>query len=140
MKNNYSSLSTIHLKIILSDDTPQYVIDFFNTGKQHPELPSVLYSYGFTFNNKPNFATNRFMMFEKVNKSYHLQIEYQFEFDNENEVLKGYWFVGGLAQYAKDNLMAGYIKHSAVSTQLFGFKNKQCYWLNGADINFEEIN
>jgi hypothetical protein len=133
-------ISTIHLKIILRNDVPQFVIDFFTSGNHHEDLPSVLYKYGFRFDNLPNFATGTYLFFGEVQNKYYLQIEHQFDFDNEAEVAQGYWFVGGLAQYAQDNLMAGYIKHSHVSTQLFGFKNKQCYWLNGADINFEEQN
>jgi hypothetical protein len=113
-------------------------LTFFSKGTQHEELPSVLYSYGFTFDNTINFATGRFMFFEKVGEQYHLQIEHQFDFNDEIDVAKGYWFVGRLAQYAQDDAMAGYIKHLEVSTQLFGFKNKQCYWLNGADIDFTE--
>jgi hypothetical protein len=131
-------ISAIHLKIILRQDAPKYVIDFFSNGTHHPDLPSMLYSYGFTFDNNINFESGSFLLFQKVDEQYHLQIEHRFDFDDEAEVAPGYWFVGGLAQYAQDNAMAGYIKHQKVSTQLFGFKNKQCYWLNGAEINFKE--
>jgi hypothetical protein len=132
------SISKIHFKIILRQDAPQYIIDFFSKGTQHEELPSVLFTYGFTFDNKVNFAKGTFMLFEKVGEQYHLQIEHQFDFNDEIEVAKGYWFVGGLAQFAQDDIMAGYIKHQEASTQLFGFKDKGCYWLNGADIDFEK--
>jgi hypothetical protein len=131
------SISTLHLKIILCADVPEYIVQFFSNGAKHEDVPNVLYSYGFTFDNKINFETGSFLLFQKVKDQYHLQIEHCFDFNDGSEVAPGYWFVGGLAQYAQDNAMAGYIKHQEVSTQLFGFKNKQCYWLNGADINFE---
>jgi hypothetical protein len=133
-----SNTSHIHLKIILREDVPNYIKDFFSFGTKHIELPTVLYSYGFNFDNTCNFESNRFMLFQRVGNNYHLQIEYQFDFDNEDEVSRGYWFVGGLAQFAKDNLLAGYIKHTHISHQLFGFKNQLPFWLNGVEIDFGE--
>jgi hypothetical protein len=124
------SISRIRFKIILRKDVPQYVIDFFSTGIQHPELPAVLYTYGFTFDNKVNLAKGTFMLFEKVGEQYHLQIEHQFDANHEMEAPRGYWFTGGLGQYAQDNKMAGYIVHQDTDTQLFGFKEKVVFWHN----------
>lgn len=118
------SISKIHFKTILRQDVPQYVIDFFSKGTQHQELPSVLYTYGFIFDNKVNFAKGTFMLFEKVGEQYHLQIEYQFDFNDEIEAAKGYWFTGGLGQYTQDSKMAGYIVHQEADIQLFGFKSQ----------------
>jgi hypothetical protein len=109
---------------------PQYVIDFFSKGIQHPELPSVLYTYGFTFDNKVDFARGTFMLFEKVGEKHHLQIEHQFDVNDEMGAAKGYWFAGGLGQYVEDNKMAGYIVHQDTDTQLFGFRDKVVFWHN----------
>jgi hypothetical protein len=124
------SISKIHFKIILRNDVPQYVIDFFSNGIQHTELPSVLYTYDFTFDNKIDFAKGTFLLFEKVGEKYHLQIEHQFDVNDEMGVAKGYWFTGGLGQYAEDNKMAGYIVHQETDTQLFGFKDEVVFWHN----------
>jgi hypothetical protein len=83
------SISTLHLKIILRQDVPEYVIQFFTNGTKHDDLPSVLYTYGFTFDNKINFESGNFLLFQKVNEQYHLQIEHEFNFDDETEVAKG---------------------------------------------------
>lgn len=124
------SVSRIHLKIILRQDVPKYVIDFFSKGIQNDLLPSVLYTYGFTFDNKVDFAKGTFMFFEKVSGQYHLQIEHQFDFNDETEAPKGYWFTGGLGQYAEDSKMAGYIVNQETDTQLFGFKDQMVFWHN----------
>jgi hypothetical protein len=124
------SISKIHLKITLRKEVPQYVIDFFSKGIQHEELPRVLYTYGFTFDNKVNFATGTFLLFEKVSEKYLLQIEHQFEVNDEMGAAKGYWFTGGLGQYAQDSKMAGYIFHQETDTQLFGFKDQIVFWHN----------
>jgi hypothetical protein len=124
------SISKIHFKIILRKDVPQYVIDFFSKGIKHKEIPTVLYSYGFTFDNKIDFAKGTFMLFEKADEKYHLQIEHQFDANDEMGAPKGYWFTGGLGQYAADSKMAGYITHQETGTQLFGFRDKVVYWHN----------
>jgi hypothetical protein len=128
------SLSKIHFKIILTQDVPQYVINFFSKGIQHKELPSVLYTYGFAFENKVNFAKGTFLFFEKVGEQHHLQIEHQFDAKDEMEAPKGYWFTGGLGQYAQDNKMAGYIVHQETDAQLFGFKNQIVFWYKNISI------
>jgi hypothetical protein len=137
------SISTVSLHIILRDDVPKYVIDFFEKGIDHNEIPTVLKSYRFTFDNSCNIAGKTQMMFQQDKSGkYHLSIDHQFDFNDENEAPKGYWFVGGLAQYAEDNKMAGYIKHEnqdeKVGTQLFGFKDKLPYWLSDLFIDFDE--
>jgi hypothetical protein len=124
------SISRISLRIILRNDAPDYIINFFKKGTKHNKVPSILYTYGFTFNNKVNFTTGTFILFEKVGKNYHLQIEHQFDFNDDVGAPKGYWFTGGLGLYAKDSKMAGYIAHKNTDTQLFGFKNKVVFWHN----------
>jgi hypothetical protein len=139
------SISTISLHIILRDDVPKYVIDFFEKGIEHNEIPTVLKSYRFTFDNSCNIAGKTQMLFQQDKSGkYHLSIYHKFDFNNPKEAQKGYWFVGGLAQYAEDNQMAGFIKHNyneneKVGTQLFGFKDKLPYWLSDLHINFENI-
>jgi hypothetical protein len=123
-------ISRLHLMITLRQDVPQYVIDFFEKGIKHDELPSVLYSYDFTFDNIPNFEKGTFMLFEKVGEQYFLQIEHQFDSNHKTEACNGYWFTGGLGQYAEDSKMAGYIVHHEVDTQLFGYKEKVVFWHN----------
>jgi hypothetical protein len=75
---------------------------------------------------------------------YHLSIYHKFDFNDSDQVQRGYWFTGELAQYAEDNEMAGYIKHEnhdeKVGTQLFGFKDKLPFWLSDVFIDFEENN
>jgi hypothetical protein len=70
------------------------------------------------------------MLFEKVGEQYHLQIEHQFDANDKIEAPKGYWFTGGLSQYAQDSKMAGYIIHQETDTQLFGFKDQIVFWYN----------
>jgi hypothetical protein len=138
------SISTISLHIILRDDVPKYVIDFFKKGIDHNEIPSVLKSYRFTFDNSCNIAGKTQMLFQQDKSGkHHLSIYHQFDFNNPDEAQKGYWFVGGLAQYAQDNKMAGYIKHDydedeKVGIQLFGFKDKLPFWLSDLFIDFDE--
>jgi hypothetical protein len=139
---NKISISTISLKIIFRDDVQKYVLDFFEKGINHDQIPTVLKSYRFTFDNSCNIAGKTQMLFQrdKLGK-YHLSIDHQFDFNNEDEVQRGYWFVGGLAQYAENNKMAGFIKHEdeKVGTQIFGFKDKLPYWLSDLMIDFDEI-
>lgn len=118
----------IHLKITLRSDTPLYILDFFREGLFHSDLPSVIYTYGFTFDHTPNFESGTYLLFQEVDHVYHLQIEHQFDFNNELETTRGYWLIGGLAQYAQDNEMAGYIKHMNLPVQIFSFKDKLCHW------------
>jgi hypothetical protein len=122
------SISRISFRITLRKEVPQYIIDFFSRGTQHKAIPTVLYSYGFTFDNKPNFAKGTFLLFEKVGEKYHLQIEHEFDAKDEIEGGRGYWFTGGLGLYAEDCKMAGYIVHEEIDTQLFGFKDKVVFW------------
>jgi hypothetical protein len=139
---NKISISTISLKIIFRDDVPKYVIDFFEKGIDYDQIPSVLKTYRFTFDNSCNIAGKTQMLFQQDKLgNYHLSIHHQFDFDDENEVAKGYWFVGGLAQYVQDNKMAGYIKHEdeKVGAQIFGFKDKLPYWLSDLMIDFNNF-
>jgi hypothetical protein len=136
-------MSTISLKIIFRFDVPKYIIDFFEKGIIYDEIPTVLESYRFTFDNSCNIAGKTQMLFQQDKSlNFHLSIYHQFDFKDEEEVAKGYWFVGGLAQYAEDNKMAGYIKHEnqeeKVGTQLFGFKDKLPYWLSDLFIDFDK--
>jgi hypothetical protein len=140
---NKISVSTISLNIVLRNDVPKYVIDFFEKGIYHVEIPTVLISYRFTFDNSCNIVGKTQMLFQQDKSGkYHLSIYHQFDFNNPDEAQKGYWFVGGLAQYAEDNKMAGYIKHEnlyeKVGTQLFGFKDKLPFWLSDLFIDFDE--
>jgi hypothetical protein len=128
--NPTKSMSRISLRTMLRKDAPQYIIDFFSKGTQHPQIPTVLYTYGFTFDNQPNFRTGTFLLFQKIDETYHLQIEHQFDAHDEMEAPKGYWFTGGLGQYFQDTKMAGYIVHADTDTQLFGFRDKVVFWHN----------
>ncbi len=126
---NKISISNISLKIIFRDDLPKYVIDFFEKGIDNDQIPAILKTYRFTFDNSCNIAGKTQMLFQqdKVG-NYHLSINHQFNFNNPDEATKGYWFTGGLGQYAQDNLMAGYISHESGSIQLFGYQDKMVFF------------
>jgi hypothetical protein len=133
-KSKKPSISTISLHLVFKKGTPQYILDFFKKGVKSAQLPSVLYGYDFNFKNKPNFSGNTTMFCEKKKGRYYLSIYHKFDFDTE--AAEGYWFVGGLAQYAENDDMAGYIKHAETGTQLFGFRDKLPYWLSDVKIEF----
>jgi hypothetical protein len=134
-KSKKPSISTISLHLTFRKETPPYVIDFFTKGVKHEQLPSVLYGYDFKFKNKPNFSGKTTMFCEKKKGRYYLNIYHKFDFDREGA--EGYWFVGGLAQYAENDDLAGYIKHAETGTQLFAFSNQLPYWLNDVTIEIE---
>ena len=121
-------ISTLSLNIVLRKDTPQYILDFFQKGIKNDEIPSVLYDYGFTFDNQPRFLAGTTLFCEERYERFHLSIFHRFDFETEAD--KGYWFVGGLAQFAENNPMAGYVTHADGNTQLFAFYEKQCFFLN----------
>jgi GNAT superfamily N-acetyltransferase len=129
-----TSQSTLSLNILLRKDTPQYITDFFQKGVKNDEIPSVLYAYDFKFDNKPHFFDQTTLFCEKKKGRFYLSIFHRFDFDTK--AAEGYWFVGGLAQYAEDNPMAGYVTQPDGNTQIFGFKDKMCFWKNDLDINF----
>ncbi|MFM2269903.1 MAG: hypothetical protein RL757_3344 [Bacteroidota bacterium] len=131
-----TSISTISLHLTFKKDTPQYIIDFFTKGEKNAQLPSVLYKYGFQFDNKPNFLDKTTMFCNEKEGRYALHIFHKFDF--KTEAAEGYWLVGGLAQYAENDDMAGYIKHTYedAKTQVFGFRDRMCFWKNEVAINF----
>jgi [ribosomal protein S18]-alanine N-acetyltransferase len=133
-KSKKSSKSTLSLNLVFRKDTFSYVTDFFTKGIKSEQLPSVLYGYDFNFKNKPNFSGNTTMFCEKKKGRYYLSIFHKFDF--KTEVAEAYWFVGGLAQYAEDNPMAGYVTQPDGNTQIFGFKDNLCFWENDLKINF----
>jgi [ribosomal protein S18]-alanine N-acetyltransferase len=135
-KSKKTSISTISLNLIFKKGTPQYILDFFTKGVKHVHLPSVLYDYDFKFKNKPNFSGNTTMFCEKKKGRYYLSIYHKFDFETQGA--EGYWFVGGLAQYAENDDMAGYVKHTFedAQTQVFGFRDGLCFWKNEITINF----
>jgi ribosomal protein S18 acetylase RimI-like enzyme len=129
------SISTLSMNLTFREKTFSYVTDFFKKGIKSDQLPSVLYDYDFNFKNKPNFSGKTTMFCEQKKGRYYLSIYHKFDF--ETEAAEGYWLVGGLAQYAEDNPMAGYITHAEGNTQIFGFKDKMCFWKNDLSINFK---
>jgi hypothetical protein len=133
-KKQKASISTLSLHLTFRKETPQYVLDFFTKGIKNEELPTVLNGYDFKFRNKPNFSGKTTLFCEKKKDRYYLNIYHKFDF--HTEAAEGYWFVGGLAQYAEDDALAGYIKHTLDEgmNQVFGFKNQLCYWGNGIEI------
>jgi ribosomal protein S18 acetylase RimI-like enzyme len=135
-KSEKAAISTLSLNLIFREGTHQCVLDFFTKGIKHAQLPSVLYGYGFEFDNKPNFFDKMTMQCVAQNGRFHLHIYHHFDF--ETEAAEGYWLVGGLAQYAENDDMAGYIKHrfEGAQTQIFGFRDKLCFWKNEININF----
>jgi hypothetical protein len=135
-KAKKSSISTISLHLTFRKDTPQYVIDFFTKGIKNEQLPSVLYGYDFKFKNKPNFTGKTTMFCEKKKGRYYLNIYHKFDF--ETEATEGYWFVGGLAQYAEDDDLAGYIKHTQEDAinHFFAFRYGLCFWKSDVGIDF----
>jgi hypothetical protein len=137
-KSKKPSISTLSLNLIFKKETHQYVTDFFAKGIKHVHLPSVLYDYGFKFKNKPNFSGNTTMFCEKKKGRYYLSIYHKFDFDTEGA--EGYWFVGGLAQYAENDDFAGYIKHTFEDskTQVFAFRDGLCYWGNEVRIEIDK--
>jgi hypothetical protein len=135
-KAKKSSISTISLHLTFRKDTPQYVTDFFTKGIKNDLLPSVLYDYGFKFKNKPRFSDKTTMFCEKKKGRYYLNIYHKFDFNTE--ATEGYWFVGGLAQYAEDDDLAGYIKHTQEDAinHLFAFRYGLCFWKSDVGIDF----
>jgi [ribosomal protein S18]-alanine N-acetyltransferase len=133
-KSKKPSVSILSLNLIFKKNTFQYVTDFFTKGIKSEQLPSVLYGYDFNFKNKPNFSGNTTMFCEQKKGRYYLSIYHKFDF--ETEAAEAYWFVGGLAQYAEDNPMAGYVTQPNGYTQIFGFKDNLCFWENDLKINF----
>ncbi len=133
MKN----VSTISLNITFRKDTPTYITDFFTKGIKHEMVPSCLYDYGFSFDNKPNFSGKTTMICEENDGRFYLYVYHKFDFDTE--VGEGYWFTGGLAQYAEDDDLAGYIKHSdeKVGVQIVAFKDKVPYWKSDLKIEID---
>lgn len=99
-------------------------------------VPSCLYNYGFTFDNKPNFGGKTTMICEEKDGRFYLYIYHKFDFDTEGA--DGYWFVGGLAQYAEDDDLAGYINNpfEKASNHIFGFRYGLCWWKGEVDINY----
>jgi hypothetical protein len=136
-KSKKSSISTLSLNLVFKKGTPQYVLDFFKKGIKSEQLPSVLYGYDFNFKSKPNFSGKTTLFCEKKKGRYYLSIYHKFDF--ETQAAEGYWFVGGLAQYAENDDMAGYIKHAETGTQLFAFRDGLPFWLNDVKIKFDEI-
>jgi hypothetical protein len=134
-KSKKPSISTISLHLVFKKETHQCILDFFKKGIKHAQLPSVLYGYDFNFKNKPNFSGNTTMFCEKKKGRYYLSIYHKFDFNTEGA--EGYWFVGGLAQYAENDDCAGYVKLAETGTQLFAFRDGLPYWLNDAKIEFD---
>jgi hypothetical protein len=136
-RNNQKS--TLSLNLVFRADTPTYVTDFFTKSIKDDNLPSILYNYGFIFDNKPNFFGDTTMQCIAQNGRFHLYIYHRFDFDTE--AAEGYWFVGGLAQYAENSKMAGYISHNTgnAGLQIFGFRDKMCFWRNDVDISFNSV-
>jgi GNAT superfamily N-acetyltransferase len=130
------SISTISLHLTFKKDTPQYVLDFFTKGIKDERLPSVLYSYDFKFNNKPNFSGKTTLFCEKKKGRYYLNIYHKFDF--HTEATEAYWFVGGLCQYAEDDAIAGYVNNTFdnASSQIFGFRDGLCFWKGDVNINY----
>ena len=130
------SISTISLHLTFRKDTPQYVTDFFTKGIKNEQLPSVLYDYGFKFKNKPRFSDKTTMFCEEKKGRFYLSIYHKFDFNTE--ATEGYWFVGGLAQYAEDDDLAGYIKHTHEDAinHFFAFRDGLCFWKIEEGIDF----
>jgi hypothetical protein len=135
-KGKKSAISTISLHLTFRKDTPQYVLDFFTKGVKNEQLPSVLYDYGLKFKNEPNFSGNTTMFCEKKKGRYYLSIYHKFDFNTK--ATEGYWFVGGLAQYAEDDDLAGYIKHTHEDpiNHFFAFRDGLCFWKSDVGIDF----
>jgi ribosomal protein S18 acetylase RimI-like enzyme len=133
MKN----ISIISLNLTFREDTPTYITGFFTKGIKHEMVPTCLYDYGFTFDNKPNFSGKTTMICEEKEGRFYLYIYHKFDFDTEAG--EGYWFTGGLAQYAEDDDMAGYIKHSdeTVGVQIVAFKDKVPYWKSDLKVEID---
>jgi hypothetical protein len=133
MKNQ----SIISLNITFRENTPTYITDFFTKGNKHEMVPTCLYDYCFTFDNKPNFSGKTTMICEEKAGRFYLYIYHKFDFDTEAG--EGYWFTGGLAQYAEDDDMAGYIKHSdeTVGVQIVAFRDKVPYWKTDLKIEID---
>jgi ribosomal protein S18 acetylase RimI-like enzyme len=129
-----SQKSTLSLHLLFRKDTPKYVLDFFEEGTKNNLLPTTLYDFGFKFDNKPNFSDDATLFFEEKNGRFYLQIFYKFDFNDDSA--RGYWPVGGLAQYAENSKMAGYVTHADGNTQIFGFEEKLCFWKSDLRINF----
>jgi hypothetical protein len=128
--------STLYLSLIFQKETPKFVIDFFMNGKNHAEIPAVLHSFRFTFDNSCNIAGKTQMLCQPSSENHYLTITHYFDFENDEEVGNAYWLIGGLAQYAKDNKMAGFISNNAAGTSIFGYKDQLPFWKKELFINF----
>jgi hypothetical protein len=120
--------STICFNLSFRKDTPKYITDFFHKGIKDERIHGVLLNHAFTFDNKPHFGENMTMICEHSKGRYYLYIHHKFDFDTK--AAEGYWFSGGLAQYAEDDICAGYLKHSdpTCDTQVFSFKDQVPYF------------
>lgn len=130
-----STYTTLHLNITFKKDTPDYLTDFFKSGKKDMRLPDFLDNFGFNFNNKVNLVVPDMMLCQydfktfnqETGKNYRHYLMILMEF-NDDAWTDIYALITYLAAYSEDNSMAGYIKHEMKTVDLLAFEGGFCYW------------
>jgi hypothetical protein len=131
-----STYTTLHLNISFKKDTPNYLTDYFKSGKKDARMPAFWDNFGFNFNNKINLCVPNTMLCqydfktfnEETGKNYRHYLMILMEF-NDNAWTDIYALITHLAAYSEDNTMAGYLKHEMGTVDLLAFENGFCYWL-----------
>ncbi|MFM2269067.1 MAG: hypothetical protein RL757_2508 [Bacteroidota bacterium] len=140
-----SIYTTLHVNITLKKDTPQYITDFFQSGKQDHRLPAFLDNFGFDFNNKINLCVPDTMLFqydfktfsEESGKNYRHYLMILMEF-NDDSFMDIYSLLTTLAAYSEDTKMAGYLKHEMGTVDLLAFEGGFVHWLQGAKVPIDQ--
>ncbi len=130
-----SRYTTLHINMTFKKDTPQYLTDYFKSGKKDARIPSFLDNFGFNFENKVNLVVPDTMLcqydfktFNEItgkNYRHYLMILTEFNDDTWTDI---YALITTLAAYSEDNSMAGYIKHEMGTVDLLAFEGGFCYW------------
>ncbi len=136
-----STYTTLQLNVTLKKDTPQYIADFFQSGKQDARLPAFLNNFDFDFNNKINLSVPATLLFQydfktfstENGKNYRYYLMILMEF-NDDTWLDVYALLTMLAAYSEDNKMAGYLKNEMGTVDLLAFEGGFVYWLHDAKV------
>jgi hypothetical protein len=136
-----ATYTTLSLNVTLREDTPDYIIVFFEKGTINEKLPSFWYDLGLNEANKINLVTPSMVLVQhgakyyidgKPKNRYFLQILLEYDLDFMMSV---YALVNTLAEYAEDTPCAGYMASETGDVTLFGYKNQVPIWANDLVLN-----
>jgi hypothetical protein len=131
-----ATYTTLSLNVTLREDTPDYVINFFQKGTINEKLPSFWNDLGLNEANKINLVTPSMVLVQhgakyyvdgKPKNRYFLQILLEYDLDFMMNV---YALIGTLAEFAEDTPCAGYMACETGDVTLFGYKNQVPIWAN----------